>query len=442
MRTRKLMALMISAALVSPAMVHAETQIQWWHSMTGANSDLVNGIASKFNASQTEFKVVPVYKGGYADSMSAAIAAYRAKTPPHIAQVFEVGTATMMAAREAIKPVYQLMAESGEKFDPKSYIPAVSGYYTDTSGRMVSMPFNSSTTVLYYNKDAFAKAGLDPAKSPKTWAEVGEAAKKIKDTGSLPCGYTTAWQTWVQLEETSAWHNVAYATKDNGFGGMDARLVFNNPLLVRHIAMLGDWAKDGRFTYAGRSTEPEAKFYSGECAMLTTSSAAYGNIKRSSKFEFGISALPYHADVKGAPQNAIIGGASLWVYAGKSKEEYRGVAKFFTFLSSPAIQAEWHQGTGYVPITTAAYELSKSQGFYEKNPGTDVAIQQLLLKNPTKMSKGVRLGNLPQIRDIIDQELEAVWSGKKTAKAALDEAVKRGDEELRKFERANRAAAK
>ena len=440
MRIRKLMALMISAALVSPAMVHAETEIQWWHSMTGALSDRLNDIANKFNASQTEFKVVPVYKGGYAESMSAAIAAYRAKNPPHIAQVFEVGTATMMAARQAIKPVYQVMAESGEKFDPNSYMPAVTSYYTDATGRMLSMPFNSSTTVFYYNKDAFAKAGLDPTRPPKTWAEVGEAAKKIKDTGALPCGYTSAWQSWVQLENASAWHNVAFATKDNGFGGMDARLLFNNPVLVKHIAMLGDWSKDGRFTYAGRTTQPEAKFYSGECAMITTSSAAYGNIKRSSKFDFGISALPYHADVKGAPQNSIIGGASLWVYAGKSKDDYRGVAKFFSFMSSPELQADWHQGTGYVPITKAAYELSKSQGYYEKNPGTDVAIQQLLLKNPTKMSKGIRLGNLVQIRDIIDEELEAVWAGKKSAKDALDEAVKRGNEELRKFERANKGA--
>ncbi len=442
MRTRKLIALMMASALLSPALVHAETEIQWWHSMTGALSDQLNDIASQFNASQSEFKVVPVYKGGYAESMSAAIAAYRAKSPPHIAQVFEVGTATMMAARQAIKPVYQVMAESGETFDPKSYMPAVTSYYTDTTGRMLSMPFNSSTTVFYYNKDAFRKAGLNPDQPPKTWAEVGEAAKRIKDTNTLPCGYTTAWQSWVQLENASAWHNVAFATKDNGFGGMDARLVFNNPLLVRHIGMLGDWAKDGRFTYAGRTTQPEAKFYSGECAMITTSSAAYGNIKRSSKFEFAISALPYHADVKGAPQNSIIGGASLWVYAGRSKEDYRGVAKFFTFMSSAKIQAAWHQATGYVPITTAAYELSKAQGFYDKNPGTNVAIEQLLLKNPTKMSKGIRLGNLVQIRDIIDEELEAVWSGKKSAKAALDEAVKRGNEELRKFERANKGAAK
>lgn len=434
----KLLAAVLGTAFTFAASAQAQTEIQWWHSMTGANADRVNAIADKFNATQKDYKVVPVYKGAYAESMSAAIAAYRAKNPPHIVQVFEVGTATMMAARGAIKPVYQIMAEAGETFDPNSYMPAVTSYYTDAVGRMLSMPFNSSTPVLYYNKDAFAKAGIDPARVPTTWADVGNAAKKIKDSGALPCGYTTAWQSWVQLENMSAWHNVAFATQDNGFRGANAKLEFANPVLVKHVSMLAEWAKDGRFTYAGRTTQPEAKFYGGECGMLTTSSAAYANIKRNAKFAFGIAPLPYHADVKGAPQNSIIGGASLWVFSGKPKGDYKGVAKFFTFLSSPAIQAEWHQGTGYVPITKAAYELTKKQGYYQKNPGTDVAIEQLLLKNPTKTSKGIRLGNFVQIRNIIDEELEAVWAGKMDAKSALGEATKRGNEELRKFERANR----
>ncbi len=429
---------LIAAALLAATQAQAATEIQWWHSMTGALGDRVNEIAGKFNASQSEYKVVPVYKGAYAESMSAAVAAARAKQPPHIVQVFEVGTATMMAARGVIKPVYQIMQEAGEKFDPKAYVPAVASYYTDPAGRMLSMPFNSSTTVFYYNKDAFRRAGLDPEKPPKTWSEVAVAAAKIKGTGALPCAFTTAWQSWVQLESSSAWHNVAFATKENGLAGMDARLTYNNPVMVKHVAMLGEWAKDGRFTYAGRSTEPEAKFYSNECAMLTTSSAAYANIKRNSKFAFAISHLPYHHEVDGAPQNTIIGGASLWVFAGKSKSEYRGIARFFTLLASPEIQAQWHQGTGYVPITRAAFELTKAQGFYEKNPGTEIAIEQLLMKNPTKASKGVRLGNFVQIRTINDEELESVWSGKKSAKQALDDAVRRGNEELRKFERANR----
>jgi len=441
MKIKKLTLALAAAFAFGAGSAQAATDIQWWHSMTGALNDRVNDIANGFNASQKDYKVVPVYKGGYADSLTAAVAAVRAGKAPDILQVFEVGTATMMAGKKVIKPVYEVMAQSGEKFDPKSYMPAVTSYYSDTQGRMLSMPFNSSTTVFFYNKDAFKKAGLDPNKPPKTWDEVQNAATKLKDSG-MACGFTTAWQSWVQLENMSAWHNQEFATKQNGFGGLDTKLAFNTQLLVRHIAKLSSWVKSGLFTYAGRTTQPEAKFYGGDCGMLTTSSAAYANIKRNSKFQFGISQLPYYEDVKGAPQNSIIGGASLWVLEGKKPAEYKGVAKFFTYMSSPAVQAEWHQKTGYVPITKAAYELTKKQGFYEANPGTDVAIQQLLLKNPTKDSKGIRLGNFVQIRGIIDEELESVWAQKKGPKQALDDAVERGNAELRKFERANKAGGK
>ncbi len=438
MKIKKLCLALAAACAFGAGSAQAATEIQWWHSMTGALNDSLNTIANKFNASQSDYKVVPVFKGSYDESMTAAIAAFRSGKPPHILQVFEVGTATMMAAKKAIKPVYEVMAQAGEKFDPKSYMPAVTSYYSDTQGRMLSMPFNSSTPVFFYNKDAFKKAGLDPNKPPKTWDEVQEAALKIKAAG-IDCAFTSSWQSWVQLENMSAWHNQEFATKQNGFGGFDTKLSFNTQILIRHIAKLSSWVKSGLFTYAGRGNQGDAKFYGGDCAMSTASSALYGLAKRSAKFEFGVSQLPYYEDVKGAPQNSIIGGASLWVMAGNKPAEYKGVAKFFTFLSSPEIQAEWHQKTGYVPITKAAYELTKQQGYYEKNPGTDIAIQQLLLKNPTKDSKGIRLGNFVQIRGIIDEELESVWNQKKSPKQALDDAVERGNVELRKFERANKA---
>ncbi|MDQ2916486.1 MAG: sn-glycerol-3-phosphate ABC transporter substrate-binding protein UgpB [Pseudomonadota bacterium] len=430
----------IAAAVALAGMAtaaQAVVEIQWWHSMTGKLNDKVDEIANKFNASQTEYKVNPVYKGQYDESMTAAIAAYRAGNPPQIVQVFEVGTATMMAAKGAVKPVYQLMAEAHEKFDPKSFLGAVYSYYSDTSGHLISMPFNSSTQVLYINDDAFKKAGLDPANPPKTWPEVGAAAEKLKASGAA-CGFTTGWQSWVQLESFSAWHNVPFATLQNGFGGLGTRLEFNGPLQVRHIQNLSDWAKKGTFTYAGRKDEPLAKFTSGECGMITTSSGSYSNIKANAKFAWRVATLPYYADVKGAPQNTIIGGATLWVLNQKDPAVYKGIAKFFTFLSSPEIQADWHQTTGYVPITLAAYELTKQQGFYEKNPGTDIAIKELTNKPPTANSKGLRLGNFVQIRNINDEELESVWSGQKTAKQALDEAVKRGNEQLERFQKANK----
>ena len=429
-------ALAMLAGLISSG-AHAQVEVQWWHAMSGALGDRVGELAKRFNAEQKEFKVVPVFKGSYDETLAAGIAAFRAKNPPHILQVYEVGTATMMAAKGAIKPVYEVMAQANKNWNPNDYVAAVASYYTDKSGKMLSLPFNSSTPVFFYNKDVFKKAGV--ATPPKTWREVQEAAQKSKAAGAA-CGFTTGWQSWVMLETMSAWHNQEFATRSNGFEGLDAKLSFNTLMLVRHISLLSSWAKGELFTYAGRRNEPEAKFFNGECAMLTSSSAAYANIKKNAKFEFGVAKLPYYDEETGAPFNTIIGGASLWVMAGKQPAEYKGVARFFEFLSSPVIAAEWHQETGYLPITNAAYLATQKGGFYDRNPGTDISVLQMNSKKPTSLSKGVRLGNFVQIRAIIDEELESVWAGKKAPKEALDEAVKRGNEQLRRFETANKSS--
>ena len=413
----------------------AQVEIQWWHSMTSVNGEWVNDLAKEFNASQNKYKVTPIYKGSYDESMTAAIAAYRAGNAPHILQVFEVGTAMMMASGKAIKPVGEVMKEAGQKFDPSAYIPAVAGYYTAPNGQMLSFPFNSSTTVFYYNKDAFKAAGLDPEQPPKTWIDVTQAAAKLKASGHT-CPLTIAWQSWTQLESFSAWHNVEFATKNNGFGGLDARLKINSPLHVRHIENLSNMAKQGLFVYKGRMSTPEPSFISGECAMITTSSGFYGNAKKNAKFNFGLSTLPYYPDVEGAPQNTVIGGASLWVMGGKKAEEYKGVAEFFSFVSKPDVQSASHKRTGYLPITLEAFALTEKSGYYKENPGTDVAPNQMIRKTTDK-SRGIRLGNYVQIRTIEDEELEQVWAGKKTAKEGLDAIVKRGDELLERFQKAN-----
>src|SRR5580765_3832815 len=271
---------MLAVAAVGPA--RAETEIQWWHAMTGGNNDLVVRLAGEFNAAQPDYKIVPVYKGSYADTMNSGIAAFRAGNAPHILQVFEVGTATMMAAKGAIKPVYQMMKEAGEPFDAKSYLPAVAGYYTDSKGNMLSMPFNSSTTVFYVNKDALKKAGLDGA-APKTWKEFAGVAGKLKASGQQ-CVYTTGWPSWVHVENFSAWHNLPIGTKENGIAGADTEFKINSPQHVKHLEMLADYTKKGWFTYTARKNEAEARFFSGECAMLTSSSGAQANIRRNAKF--------------------------------------------------------------------------------------------------------------------------------------------------------------
>ncbi len=425
-------AVMTSSITAAPAAA-APIEIPFWHSMESQLGVDVGQIADKFNASQSDYKVVPIYKGNYEQNLAAGIAAYRAGSAPAILQVYEVGTATMMAAGKAIKPVYDVMHDAGIPLDAKTFVGPVAGYYSEGKGdRLVSMPFNSSTPVLYYNKDAFKKAGLDPNVSPRTWNDVATDAEKLRASG-MSCGYSTGWQSWVQLENFNAWNGIPFATDDNGFDGTGAQLAITNPLDVRHITFLADMAKKGTFTYVGRKDEVTSKFYSGDCGIVTTSSGSLANIKKYAKFSFGVGFMPVDSSVKSAPQNAIIGGASLWVMGGQSPEVYKGVAKFLAFLTSPAIMAQWHQETGYLPVTTAAYQLTEKQGFYRDNPQASVAIKQMYEKPPLPFTRGLRLGYMPQIRDVIDEELEYVWSGKKTPQEALASASSRGDELLRRF---------
>jgi sn-glycerol 3-phosphate transport system substrate-binding protein len=428
------------AAVLMAAPASAQTEITWWHAMDAELGQKLEAIAQGFNESQDEFTVVPSYKGTYPETLTAAIAAFRANEQPAIVQVFEVGTGTMMAATGAVNPVYQLMADAGEPWDPSGFLAPVTGYYSDTDGNILSMPFKSSTPIMYYNKDVFEKAGLDPETPPKTWAELETMSRQIIESGAAPCGFTTGWVSWIQTENLSAIHDQPYGTLENGFGGLGTEFSFNGPVQVKHWDNLKKWADEGVFQYGGPVGGADAppKFYAQECAIYMNSSASRaGVINNAKEFEVGFAPLPYYDDVTTEPKNSIIGGATLWALNGKDPEVYRGVAKFFTYLSSPEIQAQWHQDTGYLPITNAAYELGHEQGYYEQNPGTDIAINQITRGEPSANSKGVRFGNLTQVRTVVDEEFEALLSGSKTAQEALDAAVERGNQILRDFEAAN-----
>ena len=437
MYSKMIGALALAGTMLVPAAAMAQTEIQFWHAFTGRLGELVKVQVSDFNASQSDYVVVENYKGNYSETLNAGIAAFRAGEQPHILMVFEVGTATMMAAKGAVKPVYQVMSESGATFDPDAYIGAVKGYYTNTDGDMLSLPFNSSTPVLWVNRDAMSAAGVDPDTDLSTWEQVDDVLGQLKEGGE-DCPLVTAWQSWIHLENLSAYHNVPFASKENGFAGLDTELMLNGDVQVKHLAKMGEWAKDGKFIYTGRRNEGGANFRAGDCALFTESSAGYAGIKSEAKFEFDVRPLPYWKSVVEEPQNTIIGGASLWVLTGHDDTEYKGVGEFLSYLSSTDVQAAWHQNTGYLPITIAAGEATRASGFYDKNPGTDVAVIQMTKNQPTANSKGIRLGSFDQIRGIIDEEMEAIWSGDKTAQEAMDSAKERGDALLRRFEQANR----
>jgi sn-glycerol 3-phosphate transport system substrate-binding protein len=436
MKRRTLLA--TPAALAATRAWAAEkTRIVWWHAMTAALADEVNRICDGFNKSHDAVAIQPVYKGGYADTLTATIAASRAGQAPHLVQIFEVGTGTMLAAGKAVKQVWELAQETGQAIDPKAYIPSVRGYYSLADGRVASMPFNASTAMMWYNKDAFRKAALDPEKPPRTWQELRQVADTIKAKGAAPIPMTTAWPTWIQVEQYSAVHNLPFATKEDGFEGLDAQLVFNSKAHVKHIDRLLEMAKDGTFKYVGRDSAGTPVVVSGDAAIGFDSSGDRGQMVTSAKWDWAEAMLPYDPEIIAQPKNAIIGGASLWVMTApeRTPAEYKAVATFLRYLGQPQMDATWSQDTGYVPVTFAGYELLQRQGFYRRNVGADLPVQQLTRGTVTPNTRGLRLGRLPEIRNIIEEEFEKALQGQQSGQQAMDAAVERGNKVLRDFAR-------
>ncbi len=438
MKMRKwLAAVAVGVAMLYPLGAMAKpVEIHWWHAMRSARGEVANTMIKAFNDSQSEYKVIGSFKGNYDETLNAGVAAFRAKKQPHILQVFEVGTQTMMLSG-VVYPVHQLMKDTGNNVDWSAYLQPVLSYYMDANGDLASMPFNSSTPVMYYNVDQFKKAGIAPLSKtePVTWDEMGEITAKLVKSG-VKGGLVTAWQSWTQIENYSAIHNVPFATKANGYEGLDTELAINNPTVLKHIERLNEWSKDRRFVYGGQKYQgPKAEFIAQNAGIYIDSISGIAKLKKAVKdFKWDVAPLPVEASMK-EPQNSIIGGASLWVFAGHDKKEYKGVAAFLKFLANNDMQIYWHKETGYFPITLDAYEALKAEGYYDANPLQEVGINQLKRKLPTKISRGLRLGYFVQIRNIINEELEMVWNGDKTPKKALDDAAKRSNAKLRSFEK-------
>ena len=444
-----------AAIVVAPAPASAKTEIQFWHAMTGQLGEATNELVKQFNESQSEYEVKPLRKGTYPETLTAAIAAYRQKQAPHVVQVFEVGTQTMLLSG-AVLPVYQLMKEQEIPIEWKDFIAPVVGYYSK-DGNLYSMPFNSSTPIFYYNKDAFQKAGLDPSKPPQTWKQVEEYSKKLIASGASKCGFSTGWPSWTMVENMHAWHDQPFATKRDGFDGLDVQLLINKEFGVKHIGQLAAWQKDNVYSYGGRQGTADPKFINGECAMYIQSSALIGGFTKGVQFKWGTGLLP-HWGPPYKKATSIIGGATLWVMKGKPAGENRGTAQFLKFVSDTPQQVWWHATTGYLAISNPAVRQLEEAYHFVRNPDQYTAFAELTGLPPTPPaalagkkpvpakpervatanSQGIRLGNFVQIRDVIEGELENIFGGKKTAKQGLDDAVAKGNEVLKEFAAQNK----
>lgn len=435
-------AALATAPLIPTARAQAaKTKIVWWHAMTGPLGDALNAVASGFNASQNDVEVEAIYKGGYADVMNATIAASRAGQPPNLVQIFEVGTENMIAAKKAVMEIWELSKQTGVQIDPNAYIPAVKGYYSLPDGRMASMPFNSSTAVMWINKDAFQKAGLDPEKPPATWEDVTKAAETIKAKNAADIPMNASWFTWVTVEQYSAIHNIPFATKENGFAGVDAELQINSKPHVAIIDRMLKMAKDGTFKYGGRDNAPDPVFLAGQSAISFNSSAYRGSLVKGAKFAFADAFLPYDPSIIKQPINSIIGGASLWAMTAPNRTaaEYKGLALFLKYIGQSKVDSTWAEATGYVPVTLAGAKEMQTSGFFDKTPGTQLPVQQLERGHVTANSRGIRLGRLPEIRNIISEEFEKALQGGMTAQQVMDNATERGNTVLKQFARSVKA---
>jgi sn-glycerol 3-phosphate transport system substrate-binding protein len=419
----------LASTALTPAGALAATEVHFWHAFSPdiKLGKVLTRYAEEFNASQDGYEVVLTYKGTYDDTINATIAAFRAGKQPAIAQVHAPAAPTLIFS-DAIQPVEEVMADAGYEVDWSRFIEPVMAMY-QFEGEQMGMPFNTSTPLMWYNADAFEKAGVDEV--PQTWDALEAAAVKLKDAG-YQCPVTSAWQEWVLLKNYSFVEDQPIATKGNGMEGPDAELVLNETKVVDHLARIQRWIEEGLYEYQGRQwTGAHEAFYAERCTVLLESSAGYGGISQNAKFAFGAATLPVEAGNE-QPRNTFIGGAGLFVMQGLDKPVYDGAAAFFTFLSSPEMQFDWHRNSGYVPITVDAYELAKSEGYYEEFPHQELAIRQLL-REPSENTRGIRLGYLVQVDEILNEEMENIWSMKKSAQEAADDMVRRGNPLLERF---------
>lgn len=410
--------------------VFAATEVTWWHAMGGQLGDTVNKIATDFNAAQTEYKITPVYKGSYTEALTAGIAAFRADESPNILQVFDAGAATIMNAPGVAQPVQDIMINSGYSFDSSSYLSGVRNFYADSNGKMIGMPFNSSTPVLYYNKDMLNEAGVTP---PKTYEEMEMVARKLKEKGHA--AFSQSHTPWIFFENFKSRHNQQLADKNNGFDGPATEIMYNTKNLRMHFSKMKEWSDKGYYKYYGKDwAANQTPFERKDVAMWIGSSGSFGGLKERVDFKMGTTFLPYWKSINDKPGVTFIGGAALFALSGHDKEQDKGVAAFFNYLTSSEVQMYWHKTTGYVPVTNAAYDMTKKSGYYNDNPDAEVGVQQLSLPGG-EWTKGYRLGFYPQIREVMYRETDNIFSGESTVQDSLEKINTEAQQLLKRFAR-------
>jgi sn-glycerol 3-phosphate transport system substrate-binding protein len=418
-----LLALPVSQGLAQDDVV----EITFWHAMSGSRGEVVQAIVDAFNEANDDVQINAEFKGSYAETLTAAIAAYRADEAPHIVQVYEVGTRTMLDSG-AIVPVIEV---SGGEFDTSLFVSPIVNYYS-VGGELRCMPFNSSTAMLYYNKDIFEAAGLDPESPPQTYDELYEMGLQILDADlDLEGVITFGWPAWI-FEQMYTIHNEFMADNGNGRDALATEVYFNNAFGVNVMTEWQKWAADGVLLYGGREYAPNDAFVAGQLAMLVQSTSSLGGIQKSAEFNLGTAFLPT-IDEDGRDGNNVVGGGCLWTMDGFSDPEYEAIWRFFQHLSTTEQAIIWHKGTGYFPATNEAVDALEAEGWFEENPNFLTAFDQILSGENTPAAAGVLLGDFVTIRDIEDTAFEEIVVNDADPQEALDAATEQANQVLQDY---------
>ena len=418
--------------------VKPAAKITWWHAMSGVNGDAVKKIVDGFNASNKGIQVEAIFQGTYDDLLAKLNTAIASNAAPALVQVYDIGQAYM---RDTAQVVPMQAFIDRDKFDTKDFEPAVINYYK-YQDKLQSMPFNASTPMLYYNKDAFKEVGLDPNKPPVTFSEIADAAKKLtkKDASgaTVRYGFGPSIYGWLfeQLMATSA---SLYADNGNGRDNKATKVVYNN---AQGKAIL-DWWKagvdGGYFFNPGIDNDGAANAFNAQkTAMYIESTARLrGHINTiAGKFEIG-TGLYVRPDSKPKDGGNIIGGASLYIMKSRPPEEQQAAWEFVKYAMTPAVQGQWQSDTGYYPIVKAAYDTAPSKDWSTKYPQFLTAINEIRDSPQNRFTNGAVIGVMPQARTRVNKMIESVLLGKETSQAALDSAVAEINAAIDKYNKAN-----
>ena len=417
-----------------PGAAGAATTVRIWHSLRGPDAEVFASLLERYNASQEEVRVAAEYKGGETDTVLAAARALRARQPlPDLLQVADDYSTTVLAVKGLARPLAEAVAPADVKF----LVPEMLAFTRGARGEQYGFPLEVAVPMFFYNQDLLRGAGIDPPLPAPTWRGLQAQLLALRQPGSpVSCAYTSSNQAWIHVENLGAWHGENIASKNNGNDGAGAALSFNGLLHVRHVALMMSWLKSQLFTYSGRAREGDARFASGECATLSAGSTALASLidgGAAPRLAFGVAPMPFHEEGARQPVASLAGGSALWLMAGRKPAENRAVGQFLRWFASAPVASEWHQKTGSLPLTEAAWRATQESGYYERVPGLGPLLQTVIEQRAgaVKRVRAVRLPNYERVREVIDAQLEAVWNGSKPAKQGLDDAVRLGNLAMR-----------